>query len=40
MLAGFNLAPKESGKYYPVSARPADKKERREYHEWKAGTQQ
>ena len=34
------LAPKESGKYYPVSARPADRKERREYREWKAGTQQ
>ena len=33
------LAPKESGKYYPVSARPADRKERREYREWKAGTQ-
>jgi uncharacterized DUF497 family protein len=34
------LAPKGSGTYYPVSARPADKKERREYREWKAGTQQ
>nr|HET6901198.1 hypothetical protein [Ktedonobacteraceae bacterium] len=31
------LAPKGSGKFYPVSARPADKKERREYREWKAG---
>lgn len=27
------LAPKGAGKYYPVSARPADKKERREYRE-------
>jgi uncharacterized DUF497 family protein len=34
------LAPKGSGNYYPVSARPADRKERREYREWKAGTQQ
>ncbi len=34
------LAPKGPGKYYPISARPADKKERREYREWKAGTQQ
>ncbi len=34
------LAPKGSGKYYPVSARPADRKERREYREWKAGKQQ
>ena len=34
------LAPKGSGKYYPVSARPADRKERNEYREWKAGTQQ
>ena len=34
------LAPKGPGKYYPVSARPADRKERREYREWKAGTQQ
>jgi uncharacterized DUF497 family protein len=34
------LAPKGSGNYYPVSARPADRKERREYWEWKAGTQQ
>ena len=33
------LAPKGSGKFYPVSARPADRKERREYREWKAGTQ-
>jgi uncharacterized DUF497 family protein len=32
------LAPKGSGKFYPVSARLADKKERREYREWKAGT--
>ncbi len=32
------LAPKGSGKYYPVSARPADRKERNEYREWKAGT--
>src|SRR2546430_14139014 len=30
------LAPKESGTYYPVSARPADRKERRAYREWKA----
>lgn len=30
------LASKGAGKYYPVSARPADKKERREYQEWKA----
>ena len=34
------LAPQGSGKYYPVSARPADRKERRQYREWKAGTQQ
>lgn len=34
------LASKGSGKFYPVSARPADRKERREYREWKAGTQQ
>jgi uncharacterized DUF497 family protein len=34
------LAHKGSGEYYPVSARPADRKERREYREWKAGTQQ
>jgi uncharacterized DUF497 family protein len=34
------LAPKGQGKYYPVSARPADRKERREYREWKAGIQQ
>ena len=34
------LAPKGSGKYYRVSARPADRKEHREYREWKAGTQQ
>ncbi len=34
------LAFKETGKYYPVSARPASKKERLEYREWKAGTQQ
>jgi uncharacterized DUF497 family protein len=34
------LAPKGSGNYYPVSARPAVRKERREYREWKAGTQQ
>jgi uncharacterized DUF497 family protein len=27
------LAPKGSGKYYPVSARLADRKERREYRE-------
>ena len=33
------LASKGSGKFYPVSARPADRKERREYREWKAGTQ-
>lgn len=33
------LASKGPGKYYPVSARPADKKERREYQEWKAGKQ-
>jgi uncharacterized DUF497 family protein len=33
------LAPKESGKYYPVSARPADRKERNEYREWKADKQ-
>ena len=29
------LAPKGPEKFYPVSARPADKKERREYREWK-----
>jgi len=34
------LAPKGSKQYYPVSARPADRKERRVYREWKAGTQQ
>lgn len=34
------LASKGSGEYYPVSARPADRKERLEYSEWKAGTQQ
>ena len=34
------LASKETGKYYPVSARPASKKERLEYREWKTGTQQ
>ena len=34
------LAPKGSGKYYPVSVRPADRKERRQYREWKAGTHQ
>ena len=34
------LAPKGSGNYYSVSARPADRKERREYREWKVGTQQ
>ena len=34
------LAPKGSGNYYPVSARPADRKERGEYREWKAGTPQ
>ena len=33
------LAPKGPDRYYPVSARPVDKKERREYREWKAGTQ-
>jgi uncharacterized DUF497 family protein len=33
------LAPKGPGRYYPVSCRPADKKERREYREWKAGKQ-
>ncbi len=33
------LAPKGSGKFYPVSARPADKKERRAYREWKASIQ-
>lgn len=33
------LAPKGSGKYYPVSARPADRKERNEYREWKADKQ-
>lgn len=31
------LAPKGPGKYYPVSARPADRQESREYREWKAG---
>jgi uncharacterized DUF497 family protein len=39
-LLGLILAPKGSGNYYPVSVRPADRKERREYREWKAGTQQ
>ncbi|HET9920928.1 MAG TPA: hypothetical protein VFQ30_13850 [Ktedonobacteraceae bacterium] len=31
------LAPKGTGKFYPVSARPASQKERRDYREWKAG---
>jgi len=31
------LAPKGPGKFYPVTAYPADKKDRREYEEWKAG---
>jgi uncharacterized DUF497 family protein len=39
-LLVLSLAPKGSGNYYPVSARTADRKERREYREWKAGTQQ
>lgn len=29
------LAPKGIGKFYPVTARPADKKERLEYRQWK-----
>src|SRR5579885_3798150 len=33
------LAPKGAGRFYPVSARPADKRERREYREWKASKQ-
>lgn len=39
-LIALILAPKGSGKYYPVTGRPADKKERREYREWKAGTEE
>lgn len=31
------LAPHSEGRYYPVSAYIASKKERREYREWKAG---
>lgn len=33
------LAPKGGGNFYPVSARRASIKERREYREWKAGKQ-
>ena len=33
------LAPVGSGKFYPVSARPADKKERLEYRQWKEAQQ-
>ena len=33
------LAPKGEDKFYPVSAKPADRKERHEYREWKAATQ-
>lgn len=38
-LMAVVLNPKGAGKYYVVSARVASKKERREYREWKAGTQ-
>lgn len=33
------LAPKGAGRYYPVTARPADSKECREYAAWEAGKQ-
>lgn len=36
-LLAIVLAPFSKGKYYPVSARMASKKERSEYQEWKAG---
>lgn len=35
-LLAIVLAPQGEGKHYPVSARIASKKERREYHQWKA----
>ena len=31
------LAPKGPGRFYPVTAYPADNKDRREYEKWKAG---
>ncbi|SRR6266700_2950921 len=37
LLIVLILAPKGLDIYYPVSARPADRKERRAYREWKAG---
>ena len=40
LLLVIILAPKGGEKFYPVSARQADKKERREYREWKASKQQ
>jgi len=33
------LAPKGEGKYYPITARPASRKERRTYVQWKGGEQ-
>src|SRR2546430_9872997 len=35
-LLAIVLAPQSGGRHYPVSARIASKKERREYREWKA----
>ena len=31
------LAPRGPGRFYPVTAYPADNKDRREYEQWKAG---
>ncbi|MDQ2830400.1 MAG: hypothetical protein M3Y74_15305, partial [Chloroflexota bacterium] len=33
------LAPKDRGRYYPVTAYEADNKDRREYYQWKAEQQ-
>lgn len=33
------LAPKQEGNYYPVTARPASRSERRRYTQWKGGEQ-
>jgi uncharacterized DUF497 family protein len=38
-LFAIVLAPKGAGKFYPVSARRASTKERRDFREWKAGKQ-
>lgn len=35
-LLAIVLAPQGEGKHYPISARVASKKERREYRKWKA----